>query len=312
MPKEVFGRDFAFLPREQLLTFEEITRLARAFVGEGVSKVRLTGGEPLLRRDLEQLITMLAGIDGITDVALTTNGSALAAKANTLKDAGLTRVTVSLDALDDETFAAMNDVSFPVARVLAGIDAAATAGLTPVKINMVVKRGINDGSIVDMAEHFRGTGHILRLIEYMDVGATNGWRMDDVVAAAEIIATINQRWPVEPVKPTTPARSPAVTDTATEPARSGSLPRSHSPSAAPAREHAFRRTASSTPACSPHTATICGASCAMGQATRSSQAKYGRSGPAAPTATQNSGAHTPSRARRSRCPTSAAERPPLV
>jgi cyclic pyranopterin phosphate synthase len=199
MPKEIFGRDFAFLPREQLLTFEEITRLARAFAGEGVSKVRLTGGEPLLRHDLERLVAMLAGIDQITDVALTTNGSALAAKADTLKAAGLTRVTVSLDALDDETFAAMNDVAFPVARVLAGIDVAAAAGLTPVKINMVVKRGVNDDRIIEMAERFRGSGHVLRFIEYMDVGTTNGWRMDDVVPAAEIAATINARWPLEPL-----------------------------------------------------------------------------------------------------------------
>ena len=207
MPKEIFGRDFAFLPREQLLTFEEITRLARAFAREGVSKIPLTGGEPLLRRPLERLVAMLTDIDEITDVALTTNGSALAAKANALKAAGLTRVTVSLDALDDDTFAAMNDVGFPVARVLAGIDAAATAGLTPVKINMVVRRGVNDRRITELAERFRGAGHILRFIEYMDVGTTNGWRMDDVVPAAEIIATINRHWPLEHSSPTIPARS---------------------------------------------------------------------------------------------------------
>ena len=201
MPKEVFGRDYAFLPRGELLTFEEITRLARAFASEGVSKVRLTGGEPLLRRDLEQLVAMLANVDGITDIALTTNGSALAAKAQTLRDAGLTRVTVSLDALDDDSFSAMNDVGFPVARVLAGIDAAASAGLTPVKVNMVVKRGVNDHAITQMAERFRGSGHILRFIEYMDVGATNGWRMDDVVLAAEIISAIETHWPLEPVEP---------------------------------------------------------------------------------------------------------------
>jgi cyclic pyranopterin phosphate synthase len=201
MPKEIFGRDFAFLPREQLLTFEEITRLTRTFACQGVSKVRLTGGEPLLRRDLEQLVAMLAGIDEITDVALTTNGSALAGKAKTLKDAGLTRVTVSLDALDDQTFAAMNDVGFPVARVLAGIDAARAAGLVPVKVNTVVKRGVNDHGITEMADHFRGSGHILRFIEYMDVGTTNGWRMDHVVPAAEIIAAINERWPLAPLEP---------------------------------------------------------------------------------------------------------------
>ncbi len=185
MPKEIFGRDFAFLPREQLLTFEEIARLARVFADEGVSKIRLTGGEPLVRHDLERLVAMLAEIDDIRDAALTTNGSALAAKAEALKLAGLTRVTVSLDALDDETFGAMNDVAFPVARVLGGIDAAAATGLTPVKINMVIKRGVNDDSIAAMAEHFRGTGHILRFIEYMDVGTTNGWRLDEVVPAAE-------------------------------------------------------------------------------------------------------------------------------
>jgi cyclic pyranopterin phosphate synthase len=204
MPKEVFGRDFAFLPRAELLTFEELTRLVRAFAREGVSKIRLTGGEPLLRRDLEHLVAMLATVDGITDIALTTNGSALAAKAQSLKNAGLTRVTVSLDALDDDTFAAMNDVGFPVARVLAGIDAATSARLTPVKVNMVVKRGVNEHAITHIAERFRGSGHILRFIEYMDVGATNGWRMDDVVPAAEIIAAIDQRWRLEPVEPNYP------------------------------------------------------------------------------------------------------------
>ena len=220
MPKEIFGRDYAFLPRAELLTFEEITRLANAFASEGVSKIRLTGGEPLLRRDLEQLVAMLANVDGITDIALTTNGSALAANAQTLKDAGVNRVTVSLDALDDDTFAAMNDVDFPVARVLAGIDAAASAGLAPVKVNMVIKGGVNDRSIVQTAEHFRGSGHILRFIEYMDVGATNGWRMDDLVPAAEIISTIETHWPLAPIQPTTPARSPRATATATERVRS--------------------------------------------------------------------------------------------
>jgi cyclic pyranopterin phosphate synthase len=204
MPKEIFGRDFAFLPRAELLSFEEVTRLARAFALEGVSKIRLTGGEPLLRRDLDQLVAMLAAIDGVTDIAMTTNGSALAASARRLKESGLTRVTISLDAPDDETFGAMNDVAFPVARVLAGIDAAAAAGLAPVKVNMVVKRGVNDGSVAAMAEHFRGTGHVLRFIEYMDVGTTNGWRMDEVVPATEIIATINERWAIEPLKPNYP------------------------------------------------------------------------------------------------------------
>jgi GTP 3',8-cyclase len=204
MPKEVFGRDFEFLARKELLSFEEITRLARAFADEGVSKVRITGGEPLLRRDIERLVAMLVDVPGITDVALTTNGSALAAKAQTLKDAGLSRVTVSLDALDDDAFAAMNDVGFPVARVLRGIEAAAAAGLAPVKVNMVVKRGVNDHCIASMAEHFRGSGCVLRLIEYMDVGTTNGWRMEEVVPVAEIIETIDAHWPLEPLAPNYP------------------------------------------------------------------------------------------------------------
>lgn len=197
MPKETFGRDYAFLPRAELLSFQEIARLTCIFAGHGVTKVRLTGGEPLLRRDLEQLVEMLASIQDISDVALTTNGTALAAKAQVLKDAGLSRVTISLDALDDETFAAMNDVGFTVARVLDGIDAAAQAGLSPVKVNMVVKRGVNDGAIVAMADHFRNSGHILRFIEYMDVGTTNGWRLDDVVPAAEIRSAIEAKWPLE-------------------------------------------------------------------------------------------------------------------
>jgi cyclic pyranopterin phosphate synthase len=201
MPKEVFGRDFAFLPRSELLSFEEITRLARLCAAEGVTKVRLTGGEPLLRRDLERLVEMLARLDGITDIALTTNGVMLAAKARALTDAGLTRVTVSLDALDDEAFGAMNDVGFPVARVLAGIEAATDAGLTPVKINMVVRRGVNDHCLLEMAERFRSRGQILRFIEYMDVGTTNRWSMDDVVPAAEILQTIEARWPLQALQP---------------------------------------------------------------------------------------------------------------
>ena len=197
MPKEVFGRDFEFLRRSQLLTFEEITRLARIFAAAGVRKLRLTGGEPLLRRDLERLVEMLAAIDGIEDIALTTNGSLLARKARTLHDAGLRRVTVSLDSLDDEVFGSVNDVGAPVSRVLEGIEAAAAAGLGPVKVNMVVKRGLNDASVLGMARHFRGSGHILRLIEFMDVGASNGWRLDDVVPAAELVSTIAAEWPLE-------------------------------------------------------------------------------------------------------------------
>jgi cyclic pyranopterin phosphate synthase len=197
MPKEVFGREYQFLPRRELLTFEEIERAARVFVGLGVQKLRLTGGEPLLRRDLEELIARLAAL-GDLDLTLTTNAALLAQKAQALADAGLTRVTVSLDSLDDEVFRAMNDVDFPVARVLGGIDAAAEAGL-PIKVNVVVKRGLNEGSVVDIARRFRGTGHAVRFIEYMDVGASNGWRLDDVVPAAEIVAAIGAEFPLEPV-----------------------------------------------------------------------------------------------------------------
>jgi len=196
MPKDVFGRDYPFLPHADLLSFEEIARLASLFVGLGVNKIRLTGGEPLLRRRLERLIEKLAAIGGDVDLTLTTNGALLAQKARDLHAAGLKRVTVSLDSLDDATFRAMNDVDFPVARVLEGIDAAAAAGLAPLKINMVVKRGVNEDSIVPMARRFRGSGHIVRFIEYMDVGATNGWRMDDVVPAAEIVASIDREFPL--------------------------------------------------------------------------------------------------------------------
>jgi cyclic pyranopterin phosphate synthase len=199
MPKEVFGRDYAFLDRRELLTFEEIERLARAFVAHGVEKIRITGGEPLVRRDLERLIEQLAAIEGL-DLTLTTNGSLLPQKAALRRDAGLRRVTVSLDSLDDKTFQAMNDVDFPVERVLEGIDAAAAAGL-PVKVNMVVKRGLNEHAILPMAREFRGRGQILRFIEYMDVGHTNGWRMDDVVPAAEIVEAIGAELPLEPLEP---------------------------------------------------------------------------------------------------------------
>ena len=200
MPKEVFGSDYQFLERKELLTFEEIARLARLFAGLGVEKVRLTGGEPLVRRNLEQLIEMLAAIPGL-DLTLTTNGSLLTRKAAALKRAGLKRVTVSLDSLDDAVFMQMNDVDFPVSRVLDGIDAAAAVGLAPIKVNMVVKRGLNDASIVPMARFFRERGHILRFIEYMDVGHTNGWRMDDVVSAREIVERIGQVLPLEPADP---------------------------------------------------------------------------------------------------------------
>lgn len=200
MPKAVFDKDYAFLPREALLSFEEIARLARIFAAHGVSKIRLTGGEPLLRRNLERLVAQLVAIPGM-EVTLTTNGVLLPKKAPALKAAGLTRLTVSLDSLDDTTFRAMNDMDVPVADVLAGIDAASAAGLGPVKINMVVKRGMNDHEIVSMARHFKGSGHILRFIEFMDVGSSNGWRMDDVVPSAEIVRRIGEAFALEPVDP---------------------------------------------------------------------------------------------------------------
>jgi cyclic pyranopterin phosphate synthase len=199
MPKEVFGKDFQFLPRDEILTFEEIERLVRIFVSLGVRKIRLTGGEPLVRRDLERLVEKLAKI-GDLDLTLTTNGSLLALKARALADAGLRRVTVSLDSLDDATFKRMNDSDFPVAKVLAGIEAAHAAGLAPIKINMVTKRGVNESSIVPMARYFKGTGMTLRFIEFMDVGSTNGWRLDDVVPAREIVAMIDGEMPLEPVQ----------------------------------------------------------------------------------------------------------------
>jgi cyclic pyranopterin phosphate synthase len=199
MPKSVFGHDYRFMDRKELLTFEELERVARAFAALGVEKIRLTGGEPLLRKELEQLVGRLSAIDGL-DLTLTTNASLLARKAQALRDAGLDRINVSLDSLDDAVFKAMNDVDFPVARVLEGIEAAAAIGL-PVKVNAVVKRGVNDFGVVDMARHFRGTGHTLRFIEYMDVGTTNGWRLDDVVPAAELVAAIDAELPLEPVEP---------------------------------------------------------------------------------------------------------------
>jgi cyclic pyranopterin phosphate synthase len=198
MPKTVFGHDYRFMERKELLTFEELERVAQAFVALGVEKIRLTGGEPLLRKEIEQLVARLDAIDG-HDLTLTTNATLLARKAEALRAAGLDRVNVSLDSLDDATLRAMNDVDFPVARVLEGIEAAAAAGL-PVKVNAVVKRGVNDEGVVEMARHFRGTGHSLRFIEYMDVGATNGWRLDDVVPAEEIVERIGVVFPLEPVE----------------------------------------------------------------------------------------------------------------
>ena len=201
MPKEVFGRDYQFLDRADILTFEEITRLARLFVAHGVRKIRVTGGEPLLRNDLEKLIAMLARVDGLEDLTLTTNGSLLKSRVHVLKQAGLQRVTVSLDSLDNDVFKAMNDVDFPVERVLEGIEAASEAGLARVKVNMVVKKGVNDDSVLDMARYFRDKGQTIRFIEYMDVGSANGWRLEDVVPAAAIVRMIDEEMPLEPVDP---------------------------------------------------------------------------------------------------------------
>ncbi|MEX0797590.1 MAG: GTP 3',8-cyclase MoaA [Acidimicrobiia bacterium] len=204
MPKEIFGPDYTFLTRDEKLSYEEITRVASIFVSLGVNKLRLTGGEPLLRREVEKLVGMLAEIPGVDDLTLTTNASLLARKAGVLRDAGLKRVTVSLDALDDETFKKMNDMDHPVEQVLEGISVAADVGLGPIKINAVIQRGVNEQAVVDLARHFRGTGHIVRFIEYMDVGTTNGWRLDDVVPAAEMIDSLNAVFPVEPIAPNYP------------------------------------------------------------------------------------------------------------
>ncbi|MGF1616857.1 MAG: GTP 3',8-cyclase MoaA [Acidimicrobiia bacterium] len=204
MPKEIFGPDYRFLTRDEKLSYEEITRVASIFVGLGVNKLRLTGGEPLLRREVDKLVGLLAEIPGVDDLTLTTNASLLARKARVLRDAGLNRVTVSLDALDDETFKRMNDVDHPVEQVLEGIGVAADVGLGPIKINAVIQRRVNEHAVLDLARHFRGTGHIVRFIEYMDVGTTNGWRLDDVVPAAEMIETLNAVFPVEPIAPNYP------------------------------------------------------------------------------------------------------------
>ena len=198
MPRDVFDDDYEFLPHAEVLTFEEIVRLAQVFCGLGVEKVRLTGGEPLLRKGIDRLVAMLREALPGVDLTLTTNGSALKAQARALKAAGLDRVTVSLDSLDDATFRRMNDADFPVAKVLEGIEAAAAAGLAPLKVNMVVRRGVNDHHVAGMAAHFRGTGHVVRFIEFMDVGSTNGWRMDDVIPSAEVVRRISERFPLEP------------------------------------------------------------------------------------------------------------------
>ncbi len=205
MPKAVFGKEYAFLPQSSLLSFEEIERLVRVFVAHGVEKIRLTGGEPLLRKNLERLIELLAALRTPAgqplDLTLTTNGSLLARKAVALREAGLHRVTISLDALDETLFQRMNDVDFPVSDVLQGIAAAERAGFTSLKINMVVKRGVNDSQIVPMARHFRRSGHVVRFIEFMDVGASNGWQMDDVVPSAEVVRLIHEDQPLVSLQP---------------------------------------------------------------------------------------------------------------
>ena len=220
MPREVFGPDFDFLSREEILSFEEIARVVGTLVGLGLRKVRLTGGEPLLRSDLASLVSMLRTEEDL-EIALTTNGSLLAAQASELAAAGLQRVTVSLDSLDDDIFRAMNDAEVPVAKILNGIEAATEAGLQPLKINAVVRRGVNDHTIVDLARHFHGSGHVLRFIEYMDVGASNGWRLDEVVPGAEIIARIDAALPIEPLDAAYRGEVPGVGVTATAVARSG-------------------------------------------------------------------------------------------
>ncbi|MFN3830065.1 MAG: GTP 3',8-cyclase MoaA [Tepidimonas ignava] len=211
MPKEVFGNDYPYLPHGDLLTFEEITRLAKVFLAHGVRKIRLTGGEPLLRKNVERLVEQLAAlrtVDGqAPELTLTTNGSLLARKARALRDAGLQRVTVSLDALDDDVFQRMNDVGFPVRDVLHGIETALAVGLAPIKVNMVVKRGTNDDQIVPMARHFRGSGIVLRFIEYMDVGSSNGWCMDEVLPSAEVLARLQQHFALVPLQPSAPGET---------------------------------------------------------------------------------------------------------
>ena len=199
MPKELFGERYEFLPRSEILSFEEIERLCRIFAGLGVTKLRLTGGEPLLRADLPELVRKLAVIEGVEDLSLTTNGYLLPQQAQALSDAGLHRVTISLDSLDDDVFGKMNGRGFGVGRVLEAIEAAEAAGLTPVKINSVIQRGVNDGVMTEMAEHFRASGNILRFIEYMDVGTLNGWRLDDVVPSRELAEAVNAQHPIEPI-----------------------------------------------------------------------------------------------------------------
>jgi len=202
MPREIFGPGYSFVPRKDLLTLEEIARLARIFAQIGMRKVRITGGEPLIRRNLEHLVEMVSAIDGVDDISLTTNGSMLTARrAIDLKAAGLRRLTVSLDALDDETFKKINDVDYPAIRVLDGIDNARAAGFNDIKVNAVIRRGLNEHAVMDLVEHFRGSGCIVRFIEYMDVGETNGWNLDDVLPAKQLVEQIHARFPLDPVDP---------------------------------------------------------------------------------------------------------------
>jgi len=202
MPREVFGPGYAFVPREDLLTLEEVARIAKVFAMIGMRKVRITGGEPLIRRNLEHLIEMIDGIDGVEDISLTTNGSMLSSpRASALRKAGLKRLTVSLDAMDDATFKYINDVDYPVSRVLDGIENARTAGFSDIKVNAVVRRGFNDHAVLDLVKHFRHTGCIVRFIEYMDVGETNGWNLDDVIPASDLVREIDAQYPLEPVSP---------------------------------------------------------------------------------------------------------------
>ena len=308
MPKEVFGREYAFLERRELLTLEELARVAGIFARLGVRTVRITGGEPLVRRNVEHLVELLAALetpDGEKlELALTTNGSVLAQKAEALAAAGLSRVTVSLDSLDDGAFRALNDVDFPVQRVLEGIEAAAAAGL-PVKVNAVVKRGANDGDVLELAEHFRGSGHVLRFIEYMDVGSTNGWRLEDVISAAEIVQRIGERWPLEPVERSGRMRRRAAGATATAAARSAWSRRSPSPSAAAAHAPASRPRAASIRASSPPAVTTSARRFVSAPPTRSSASGSARSGRAERIAIRSCGRRKRLRGLRSRCPISA-------
>ena len=314
MPREVFGTRFRFLPREQLLTFEEITRVVRAAAAHGVAKVRLTGGEPLLRRELERLLEMLARVDGVSDLAMTTNGLLLARHAQRLRDAGLRRVTVSLDALEQDTLRAMSDGPVSPARILDAIEVASGVGLSPVKINMVVRRGVNDHCVADMAARFRHRPEIVRFIEYMDVGSTNGWSAQEVVSASEILKVIGRAGRSSRWSRSARARWPPVIATAMAPARSASSIPSAPRSAAAAAAPACRPTGSCSPACSPGRGTTCAACCAAAPAQASSSGGCTRSGAGVRTATRPSapalGRPLSSSRPRSRCPTSGAERRP--